>query len=280
MTHLFPDKHATFAKSFRLAIALVLSLSLPAGAKETCRAAGAFSNARYEGQCNNGLANGTGKLILSNGDRYEGQFSDGFFSGRGNYYFVDGSRYEGGFLGGKWHGDGTIIDSDGRQSKATYSNGTRVTQNTQQSQVATATIPNAGHESLCLSYGLVKGTEAYANCMLKLREQDLAIGRSQDSAATTGAAVGAAAAEQRKREDDARRISEERASAQTEAAANEKKKLVRTCVLAMLSRPGNFTQSAAAANECAADPYAHVRSKGPSYSCNRGTGGSTNCTPY
>lgn len=35
-------------------------------------------------------------------------------------------------------------------------------------------------EQLCESYGLKMGTEAYANCMLKIREQDLALKEAQE----------------------------------------------------------------------------------------------------
>ena len=39
-------------------------------------------------------------------------------------------------------------------------------------------------EKLCESYGLKMGTEAYANCMLKIREQDLALKEAQEQKET------------------------------------------------------------------------------------------------
>ena len=99
----------------------------------------------YEGEWNEGLEEGYGKLIFKNGDKYEGEFDDSRFSGKGKFTWVDGDTYEGefengehsgygeyfgangfvykgGFLNGYYHGKGTLISSDGSKYVGNFEN--------------------------------------------------------------------------------------------------------------------------------------------------------------
>ena len=51
----------------------------------------------YEGQIENGLPNGNGKMTWKSGDYYEGKFKDGLLDGKGTMWFENGIVQK-----GKW----------------------------------------------------------------------------------------------------------------------------------------------------------------------------------
>merc|ERR1712159_372124 len=53
------------------------------------------SGSTYEGEWENNVPHGDGKLMLPNGDEYEGQFHYGKRHGVGKYTWVGGNSYEG-----------------------------------------------------------------------------------------------------------------------------------------------------------------------------------------
>jgi len=90
----------------------------------------------YQGEIENGKANGTGKAIYENGNSYEGNFTDnqrtGYgiaitqtgekyegqwkndrFNGKGKYTWKNGDYYVGMFEGAKRHGKGKLYNAQG-----------------------------------------------------------------------------------------------------------------------------------------------------------------------
>ncbi|GFO50410.1 MORN repeat-containing protein 4 [Plakobranchus ocellatus] len=70
-----------------------------------------------------GLREGFGILILSDGSRFRGHFQHGFFAGVGIINFPDGSRYEGDFQQGKFDGYGTFYRNDGMVYEGQFKDG-------------------------------------------------------------------------------------------------------------------------------------------------------------
>lgn len=74
-----------------------------------------FNVKRYEGEFQDGKANGVGKILSIHGSEYIGEFKDYYLHGNGvmNYNgkdMVDGViRYDGEWVKGKWNGKGTLI---------------------------------------------------------------------------------------------------------------------------------------------------------------------------
>lgn len=66
----------------------------------------------YSGDTIDGVIEGQGRMVWSNGDTYEGSFNDGLFHGQGRIVQVDGISYEGEFRSGAITGTGTMIYSD------------------------------------------------------------------------------------------------------------------------------------------------------------------------
>jgi len=67
---------------------------------------------RYEGETINGIPNGYGYIIFTNGDTFEGEFVDGEYI-NGRYIFKSGSVYDGGFKNEILHGSGTYKYKEG-----------------------------------------------------------------------------------------------------------------------------------------------------------------------
>ncbi|TGK02769.1 hypothetical protein EHQ53_12640 [Leptospira langatensis] len=68
---------------------------------------------RYEGNFENGLAHGKGKLLLESGESYDGTWVKGNKEGTGINLYPDGSSYEGTWKANKRDGKGILKASDG-----------------------------------------------------------------------------------------------------------------------------------------------------------------------
>lgn len=66
----------------------------------------------YEGQFENGLFKGKGKLISKYYAVYEGEFNEGYMNGQGTILFDNGTKYTGAFSKGVFHGKGKLIHKD------------------------------------------------------------------------------------------------------------------------------------------------------------------------
>ena len=66
----------------------------------------------YEGDFENDLFHGKGKLTFHEGTVYIGDFVRGQINGEGDMTFLDGSRYKGQWRNGRMHGIGTFYTLD------------------------------------------------------------------------------------------------------------------------------------------------------------------------
>lgn len=62
----------------------------------------------YDGETAEGIIEGKGRMIWTNGDTYEGHFLNGLFHGKGKYVWKHGGSYEGEYKLGEMHGVGTL----------------------------------------------------------------------------------------------------------------------------------------------------------------------------
>lgn len=69
--------------------------------------------ARYEGEMQDGMAHGIGKMTYANGSRYDGAWENGERNGKGTFSFPNGSRLSGEFRDGKPNGRATYLWSNG-----------------------------------------------------------------------------------------------------------------------------------------------------------------------
>ena len=90
-----------------------------------------------------------GTLTYPNGNEYVGEFKDDERNGQGTYTFADGSKYVGEFKDGKYHGQGTFTYASGKKEVGYY-------------------INNEYVPEICEGMGLIKGTESFGGCILKL----------------------------------------------------------------------------------------------------------------
>tara|TARA_B100002019_G_C21219570_1_gene573941 strand:- start:767 stop:1291 length:525 start_codon:yes stop_codon:yes gene_type:complete len=104
---------------------------------------------QYVGEYKDGKKHGQGTYTLANGNHYVGAFKDDKRHGQGTFTWADGDQYVGAWKDNKKHGQGTYTWADGGQEVGFYYN----------SQY----IPD-----ICEGMGLVKGTESYGSCVLKL----------------------------------------------------------------------------------------------------------------
>ncbi len=65
------------------------------------------------GNWKNGMANGQGTLVVTQGSRYEGNWINDFQEGYGKETFPDGTAYKGEYRNGHKHGEGEFTWSDG-----------------------------------------------------------------------------------------------------------------------------------------------------------------------
>ena len=79
-------------------------------------------NGGYEGERQNGKANGYGINSWTNGDRYEGYWQEDLPHGFGTYTWTNGSGYQGDWVEGKKHGNAKYIWPNGDSFEGTYKN--------------------------------------------------------------------------------------------------------------------------------------------------------------
>ena len=79
----------------------------------------------YEGDVENGKANGKGKLTFSDGGTYVGDFVNNLFCGKGVQKWVSGAVGEGDYSNGKRHGYGKVKYSNGNIYEGYYIEGKR-----------------------------------------------------------------------------------------------------------------------------------------------------------
>ena len=72
-----------------------------------------YTHPVYKGEVENGVPNGLGVLIFTNGNKYVGEFKDGKEHGQGTFTYPNGEKYVGEFKDGKEHGQGTLTFPDG-----------------------------------------------------------------------------------------------------------------------------------------------------------------------
>ena len=75
----------------------------------------------YEGEINNNVFNGKGKIIFSNGEKYIGDFSEGEISGIGTYYYPDQTVYSGSIKNGLFNGIGKMNWVNGTEYHGNFS---------------------------------------------------------------------------------------------------------------------------------------------------------------
>jgi hypothetical protein len=94
---------------------LTLNHCAPVVPHTGCYIADAELNGLYKGECRNRKAEGFGKAIGR--DTYTGYFREGVIDGSGKYVWSDGSYYLGQFKQGQMHGRGVFFESNGVRSK-------------------------------------------------------------------------------------------------------------------------------------------------------------------
>ena len=105
--------------------------------------------AKYVGEWKDGKQNGQGTYTFADGATYVGEHKDGEKHGQGTFTFAEGDKYVGEWKDGKYHGQGTYTFASGIKHVGYFMNGEY--------------IPD-----ICEGMGLVKGTESFGNCVLKL----------------------------------------------------------------------------------------------------------------
>ena len=82
-----------------------------------------ISDGKYEGDIENGIPNGMGKVIFNDGEMYEGEWIDGKLNGKGTSQSGDDTKYSGEWKEGLYHGTGTLIFSDGLKKFGEFKEG-------------------------------------------------------------------------------------------------------------------------------------------------------------
>ena len=67
----------------------------------------------YDGNFEEGIMQGNGRIVMKNGDVYTGEFQDDLMHGEGTMTFHDGTRYEGDWNQGQMNGNGKLFDDNG-----------------------------------------------------------------------------------------------------------------------------------------------------------------------
>lgn len=78
---------------------------------------------RYEGFFKNNRPHEFGNTVYKSGASYEGSWKNGKYDGKGKLIFIDGSVYEGWFKAGKRHGTGKIVHQSGLSYEGDWKDG-------------------------------------------------------------------------------------------------------------------------------------------------------------
>src|SRR5262249_48394232 len=81
-----------------------------------------FSDSQFQGQYINNVRNGSGKLVMANGESFDGTFVNGTYS-YGTYTFSNRDKCQGPFANGKMNGNGTCTFSNGDKYQGPLMNG-------------------------------------------------------------------------------------------------------------------------------------------------------------
>lgn len=82
-----------------------------------------IADEKYEGEMNEGYAEGTGTLSMLDGGRYEGEWKRSKQDGKGTMFAADGTVYQGGWKAGKPHGYGELRTPEGRITRGEWRDG-------------------------------------------------------------------------------------------------------------------------------------------------------------
>ena len=114
------------------------------------------SGDKYVGEFKDNNRHGQGTYTYGNGDKYVGMFKDSMKHGQGTYFFGpesewSGDKYIGEYKDDMKHGQGTYFYADGTNIRGFFSND--------------AYVPY-----ICEEMGLTKGSDGFAQCVLKLMD--------------------------------------------------------------------------------------------------------------
>ena len=104
---------------------------------------------KYVGEWKDDNRHGQGTGTFPSGNKYVGEWKDGKKHGQGTFTFPSGNKYVGEWKDDNRNGQGTFTFADGERLVGYFMNGEY--------------IPD-----ICEEMGLVKGTESFGNCVLKL----------------------------------------------------------------------------------------------------------------
>ena len=88
--------------------------------KQTGHGVRHYLDGHYTGRFKDGLFDGDGVYIASNGMRYDGEWKAGNFDGHGTLSFVSGVRYEGQFRANTFNGYGSLALPNGARYDGEY----------------------------------------------------------------------------------------------------------------------------------------------------------------
>jgi OmpA-OmpF porin, OOP family len=128
---------------------------------DNCYSEVSLPDGEFQGEFRDGKYDGYGVLDYTLGGIYKGNFKNGLFHGKGVLNNSDGlmcakgicekqsaSTYDGQFKNGLKHGQGSIRYNSGETIIGVFFNGTDISE-------------------ICISIGLIKGSESYGLCVLK-----------------------------------------------------------------------------------------------------------------
>ena len=140
---------------------------------DNCFGTFTFANGdKYVGEYKDNTRHGQGTATFASGNKYVGEFKDNKRHGQGTYTFANGDKYVGEHKNSLFHGQGTLTFANGDkyvgehknslfhgQGTYTYANGKRLLGYFMNDEY----VPD-----ICEGMGLVKGTESFGNCVVRL----------------------------------------------------------------------------------------------------------------
>ena len=111
-----------------------------------------YNGNKYVGEFKDDKMRGQGTYTFYNGEIYVGEFKDDKPHGKGTYAWTDGDKYLGEYKDAKMHGQGIYTFNDGIEEYGYFLNDRYV-------------------PKICTGMGLIKGTESFGQCVVKLIKQ-------------------------------------------------------------------------------------------------------------